>query len=259
MKPELKIPYAKHCETGLLVKAENASLKSQYRCLECERKLLIREGEKRRRHFSHPPTSHAGCSGESLIHKAAKELLKEQVTQELNESGKIYFSQKCVGIEKMGCPKKQRIQRSREIKKWTEVLVEVTHGDFRLDVAIVYGLRPVYGFEVFHKHKVPETKADQLDIKWMELKAEDILNFQPRTPFGYETTEELCLDCENLKRSLTARAPEDARRDEKSKAYNSKIHQCSQVWTTIINQARNLSHRSALKAKCMSSSSGGGR
>ena len=249
MTTDLKVPYAIDCDFEIIVKAANASKSSRYKCLECGQNLTLRDGEKRTKHFAHPPTSHAGCSGESLIHKAAKELLARQIRRELEEHDSFSFQRQCPGVEGFGCKKKQLIHGSRGIKGWTQVLLEVVHGDFRLDVAVLAEDSVVYGFEVFYRHQVPEKKAEKLDIRWMELVAEDILSFKPRIPYGYEKSKELCPDCVDLSESLIARENEDRKRDEKTEAYQRQARRCKEVWRSIVEDAKMISREQMSRKK----------
>lgn len=237
---DLKVPYAIDIVSGLVVKACNASKHTTYSCLECGKPLSLRDGEVNRKHFAHPATDHPGCQGESLTHKAAKEVLARQVRLELEDNGKIFFQQNCAGFEDRSCERQSLITGVQHIELWTEVALEVAYKSFRLDVAVVNGSDVVYGFEVFHRHKVPEPKANQLEIPWMELVAEDILAFKPRMPYGYTESSSLCPDCTELKQYLVARKPEDEVRQKTSEDYLQHARKLQATWRSIIEDAKQI-------------------
>lgn len=238
--PELKVPFAVDGSTGMIVNACNASKSASYICLDCSRPLVLRDGVVKQKHFAHPPTGHPGCHGESLIHLAAKKTLACQIRRELEEAGRIFYQQNCPGIGKKGCQQKSLVTGERSIQSWTEVKLEVAYKTFRLDVAILNGSEVVYGFEVFHRHKVPELKGQQIKIRWMELVAEDILAFKPRIPFGYETSSSLCPDCIELKAYLAARKPEDLKRSKTSEEHSKAAQKLRRTWHGIVEEARNF-------------------
>jgi hypothetical protein len=179
-----------------------------------------------------------------LIHKAAKEVLARQIRLELEDCGRILFQQNCPGLDDKSCRRHSLITGVRQIESWTEVTLEAAYKSFRLDVAIVNGSEVVYGFEVFHRHKVPEPKASQLEIPWMELVAEDILAFKPRMPFGYTESKILCPDCIELQHYLAAREPEDQQCQKTSKAYLDDAVKLQKTWRGIIEDAKKIDRKS---------------
>lgn len=52
---------------------------AEYRCLDCGERLKLRRGDVRAPHFSH--LSESGCSGEGVIHHAAKLELARALTE----------------------------------------------------------------------------------------------------------------------------------------------------------------------------------
>lgn len=243
MPNNLKVPYAIDRMSGNIVKAGLASRSGEYQCLDCKSRLVLKDGQERQKHFSHPPTSNTGCSGESLNHKAAKLLLARQLKRDLESNGKVHFQQYCPGIQGQ-CRSGSLISDSRTIECWTDVELEVAYLDFRLDVAIVNGLDVIFGFEVFHRHEVPEHKSEKLQIRWMELIADDILSFKPRVPHRHEVSKRLCEDCASLQDSLDARKPEDQQRDLATSHYQEEAAGLIKTWGSILNDARKLSRES---------------
>lgn len=243
MSASLKVPYAIDRMSGSIVKAGTASRSREYHCLDCQSRLVLKEGQERQKHFSHPPTSNTGCAGESLNHKAAKLLLAQQLKRDLENNGKVHFQQHCPGIEGE-CKAGSLIPDTRTIACWSDVKLEVAYLDFRLDVAIVNGPEVIFGFEVFHRHQVPEHKSTKLKIRWMELIADDILAFKPRVPYRHEVSKRLCQDCVSLQNSIDERKPEDQQRDLATSHYQEEASRLRETWTSILNDARKFSRES---------------
>ena len=242
MTPTLKVPYAIDCTTGDIVKATNAGKTTRYQCLDCQCSLVLRAGGQRQKHFSHPPTSNSGCSGESLNHKAAKLLLAQQLRRDLNANRKVNFQQYCPGANGE-CKLTSLISDSRPIESWTAVELKIAYLDFRLDVAIMNGSDVVFGFEVYHRHEVPDHKSRALQIPWMELIADDILAFKPRIPHRYEKSKSLCEDCVDLRANLDARKPEDDQRDSATSSYREEAKRLKTTWQLILSKARTISQK----------------
>lgn len=246
MQTNLKVPFAVDCLTGDVVKAGIASRSREYQCLDCQSRLFLREGLERQKHFAHPPTSSTGCAGESLNHKAAKVLLAQQLRRDLESSGKFHFQQYCPGAGDK-CKLGNLVPDMRAIECWTGVELEVAYLDFRLDVAIVNGSEVVFGFEVYHRHEVPEKKSTKLKIPWMELIADDILSFKPRIPHRYEMSKRLCEECVSLRQSLDNRKPEDEQRDSATTRYQEEASRLKRTWRSILTDARKSSRNSQNK------------
>ena len=139
----------------------------------------------------------------------------------------------------------------REIKSWTDVKLEIACKSFRFDVAVVDSSDVVYGFEVFHRHKVPEEKARNIKIKWMELVAEDILAFKPRIPVGYEYSKIPCSDCIELQQYLTEREPDDQIRRKTTEDYVHAAQKLQSTWLDIIEDAKRMDRESQNWLLCL--------
>lgn len=70
----LKVPFAR-CSDGIArhVSAVSDIRQGPFRCLDCNEALTLRQPIKKRRHFAHRPDSK--CTGETALHRYAKELL----------------------------------------------------------------------------------------------------------------------------------------------------------------------------------------
>lgn len=222
---------------GEVVSALTAPKRASYTCLECGGALHVKRGEKRAAHFAHDSDDQTGCAGESVTHMAAKRLLRQQLQHELHEGGLVRWMQHCSGTQG-GCRMRSVLPQTREIHGSWDVREEVTHGRYRFDVAVVVSEQAVFGFEVYHRHLVPEEKAADLDVPWLELVAEDILEFKPRVPFRGSHSEQLCPDCQALLVALKEQQAREAKRSEQTKKYVAEVTQVQEVWKAIMTAAR---------------------
>jgi len=129
-------------------------------------------------------------------------------------------------------------ERRKRLNAWDRVAVEVPYGSFRFDVAIMASAGVVYGFEVYFRHAVPETKASELGVPWMELDADEILRYGPRIPIGAASSGERCPRCQFGLEQVTLRAADDSVRSDVGAAYERESLRVGGVWTDILAVAR---------------------
>jgi uncharacterized protein (UPF0548 family) len=228
----IQIPLALD-HAGELVSALTAPKHAPYTCLECGGALHVRRGEENAAHFAHTAHDAQGCSGESVIHRAAKRLLRQQLEAELARDGQVHWVRHCPGVQ-TPCRMQAVLPEQHHIGPGATVLEEVTYGRYRFDVAVLIGTQVVFGFEVYHRHAVPAEKAAGLDVPWLELVAEEILEFKPRVPWQNGVSPQHCPDCEALQRALLARLARDAQRGRQTQRYVAEVLQVKQTWEEIL-------------------------
>lgn len=233
---DLKVPYAMD-ESGTVVAANAAERGANFQCLECHQPLALRRRQGQRPHFTHLSQALVNCSGESVTHRAAKELLREQVERELKHDNCVYWSVACPGAE-TACSDRVIFERQAQISTWDCVLVEVVHQTFRFDVAIVSNGSVVYGFEVYFRHAVPENKASGLGVPWMELDAEEILRFGPRIPIGATGSDERCPRCQFMHEQMEMRATDNQQRERAETDYQAESSRVQKTWRNVLADAR---------------------
>ncbi|GGO40478.1 competence protein CoiA family protein [Deinococcus humi] len=224
---------------GDLVSALTAPKRAKYTCMECGGNLHVKRGPKKAAHFAHDSEDLTGCTGESVTHLAAKRLLRKQLQAELAQESLVKWMQHCSGAQG-GCRMRSVLPQGHEVQGMWEVLEEVTHGRYRFDVAVIVSGKAIFGFEVYHRHLVPEQKAADLDVPWLELVAEDILEFKPRVPFRGSHSEQLCSDCHALLQALRERQARDAKRGEQTKKYVAEVTQVQDTWKDVIGAAKKM-------------------
>ena len=228
--------------TGHLVSALTAPKRAKYTCLECGGSLHVKRGAQRAAHFAHDHEDPAGCTGESVTHLAAKRLLRQQLQTELEQDTQVRWMQHCPGAQG-SCRMRSVLPQGREVYGTWEVREEMNHGRYRFDVAVVVAGQAVFGFEVYHRHLVPEEKAADLNVPWLELPAEDILEFKPRVPFRGSHSEQLCLDCQAFLSALKERQARDAKRGEQTQKFIAEVNQVQETWASILEAAKDIDRK----------------
>ncbi len=233
---DLKVPYALN-QNGEVIAALTAQKTDNYNCLECGQHLALRRRSGQRPHFTHLPDPLKSCSGESVQHMAAKHLLKEQLEQELAESNHIRYQLNCPGIKGI-CEDKSSHVHYLSVDQWEKVELEVKYLDYRLDVAITANTKPLIGFEVFFKHELPEAKAENLNLPWLELLAEDILEYKPRIPHKSPEKPRLCSQCEKKMALIQRRKKDNSERDDVSNEFYLERERIETAWRNILSKAK---------------------
>ncbi|WP_424950580.1 hypothetical protein [Deinococcus sp.] len=159
----LAVPYALN-DHQRLIRPEGGVLHGSYRCLQCQERVYFKPGKKYRSHFYH--AAGAACTGESVLHLAAKQALVEGLPG-LSELGVL------LPCRRAGCP-------DLHVAVWTlppfdTILAEVPLGSYRLDVALMQQGEVVAAIEVFQTHRIGEQKGQDLTVPWIEVRADTVL------------------------------------------------------------------------------------
>lgn len=229
---ELTVPYALD-EAGAVVAANSAPHAGRYTCLDCRQPLTLRRRRGARPHFTHHGHALRHCSGESATHKAAKAILRHQIEQELREQQRVTWHLACPGAGDHPCRERITFAQHHPVPAWDAVLLEVAHGAHRFDVAVTSNDRVIFGFEVYFKHAVPEEKARNLNVAWLELLAEDILAYRPRLPHPDHHAQSRCRACAARATRLTQRRSDDQARHQVSAEFTAESRRIRQAWQAI--------------------------
>jgi hypothetical protein len=159
----LSVPYAiddQHC----LVRPDQGLLHGSYRCLQCQERVHFKPGKTKRPHFAHAVVT--TCTGESVLHLAAKQALIEELP----------------GLLELGVllPCRRAACEDVHLEVWTlppfdAVKTEVPFGNTRLDIALMHNGAVVAAIEVFNTHRIGEEKSRMLSVPWIEVHAETVL------------------------------------------------------------------------------------
>lgn len=157
-------------EDGSLVRPQDAAVGRSYRCPGCGVDVILRRGELRRPHFAH--RGGEGCSTESTLHRAAKDVLIRVVEEwKAGHGPRPCISRPCSRYDCDGGV----VQ---------DIPDDITHaaaevrlaGSVVADVVLYRGEVPAAVLEVLATSRVGEEKARRFTTPWVELRAEDVLD-----------------------------------------------------------------------------------
>ncbi len=153
---------------GQVTDPAKASATQPYTCLWCHdrvhpvRAYRRRTGQTWRAHFSHAPHSTCAATGEGILHRAAKHLLRQRLLQH-----------RAFGLHLLclDCGREEVLDY--QLRPGWQVNLEVPLGIFRGDVVIQDPEgRPAFAFEIRVTHEVGEEKARGLNCRWAEVDAD---------------------------------------------------------------------------------------
>lgn len=215
---ELKIPCAVD-QAGKIFLPGEAEPGGRYFCPSCGNLVIFRKGEVRTPHFAHKKS--ATCSLETVLHKSAKMLIREAVMRWRHEghaAPMIYRTCKKCGMEQ-GIP----------LQKVDDAVLEYQLDQYRIDVALLAGGKPVLGVEIFVTHEVDEEKFKKLGVPFIELEAlsvlEDSERWHPiRTTLDEFTDEFTCESCREKQERQEKEKQQAKQQAEKEKQQAKKQH-----------------------------------
>jgi hypothetical protein len=94
-------------------------------------------------------------------------------------------------------------------------------------------------------HQVPEEKAEALDVPWLELLAEEILEYQPRLPHRNRHAPTPCPACHVLVERLAKRSEDNRARNRVETEYEAEAQRIGRTWNSILAAAKTHSRISA--------------
>ncbi len=151
-------------ETGEWTHPSNALKNETYKCIDCNEKLILKQGTIRKSHFSH--FSKSTCTyldkpNESQIHKDAKYKLADLLKKRKEINIYIECASNCRGYNHV-----------IKYNKNDEVLVEYRDpkGVYIADVAVINNGTPIYIFEIMNTHRTETIRPEP----WFELDAKEI-------------------------------------------------------------------------------------
>jgi uncharacterized protein YkuJ len=148
-----------------------ANKKDEYICPECNKDLILCQGEIRTHHFRHKvdsvnPCNHYSNPGESQIHKDAKILLKTLLERKIP----ISFIRNCCC-----CKKNEEFEPIPEMTEGSVIELEYSfeyNGLKIADVAYIHDGDIVCIFEIYNTHK---TCSENRQEPWFEINAETLI------------------------------------------------------------------------------------
>ena len=254
------LPYARG-ENGILVSRESVDPDSHesFRCPACDESLSFRREHESvsplgnpflvSAHFAHRPDSE--CSGESVEHKTATELAALA-----GQEGRfrLLIPNEC----NLCCKDDPDALSEVTIPSDDSDLVNLGYGNGRrADTILLFAGKPVFGVEVFHKHKTLPEKAATMPISWAEIMAAEILA-SPRGPwhmvagrlFGEHALQigqsPECLACRKEREKEEREEREESRRAAQAAEVAARIVAAQQEYA---NRQAEQARRDALRAE----------
>jgi len=162
----LKIPIA--CDADKqFVRPTKAEKGRPYFCPACLCKVVFRSGTQKQPHFAHRAST--SCSVETVIHKAAKSLIVQEVTKwKAGPTPAPIVRRKC-GL--CGCP----MPHSLPDKVEGAVVEHRLPDGFIADVALLSGGVAIAVVEVRVHHAIEEEKATRLSVPFIEVEGKAII------------------------------------------------------------------------------------
>ena len=155
--------------TGEYVYPKIANKKDEYSCPECNKDLILCQGDIRVHHFRHKvainPCHHYSCPTETQIHKDAKLLIKTILDKKIP----ISFVRNCC------CCKNNEEFEIPETSETSDVRLEHRfeyHGPKVADVAYIENGEILCIFEICNTHK---TQSENRPEPWFEIDAETLI------------------------------------------------------------------------------------
>jgi uncharacterized protein YkuJ len=186
--------------TGEYVYPKIANKKDEYVCPECDKDLILCQGEIRVHHFRHKVDSVNPCNnynnpGETQIHRDAKLLMKSLLERKIP----ISFVRNCAS-----CKKNEEFEIP-EISETSKILLEHRfeyNGPKIADVAYIDNNELVCVFEICNTHK---TCSDNRPEPWFEINALTLIKTANDSSLSQMRIPcircEKCEDCVNIENS----------------------------------------------------------
>lgn len=168
-----------------------------YICPSCQERVILRQGKIKTAHFAHKVSE--VCNQETILHKAAKHLIVQTISDWKSGKGDIPILQKVCDV----CG--DTIKQPLPDKVQSAVLEHSIDEGFIVDVALMVKGAPAAAVEIRVSHAVDENKAQSMSIPFIELDAHRVIEspniFLPiRDTFNWR-----CHKCENAEKDFIAR------------------------------------------------------
>jgi hypothetical protein len=204
--------------TGEYVYPKIANKKDEYSCPECNKDLILCQGDVRVHHFRHKvainPCHHYSSPTETQIHKDAKLLMKTLLDKKIP----VYFVRNCC------CCKKNEEFEIPETSETSDVCLEHRfeyHGPKVADIAYIENGEILCIFEICNIHK---TRSENRPEPWFEIDAETLIRIANDNCLSQIQIP--CIRCEKC---------EDCVEKEKQQI-KKEINRISSFWTKIFTK-----------------------
>ena len=202
---KLRIPYAKEGDFSVTPKA--AKKQTKYQCPICRNNVFLKSGEIKRPHFAHY-SDDCNLTGETLEHLTAKLNLYNDLKDSIEKGKELIlertFKCKCINSGYLDHTKSIPFSLNSDYKVFTEYKIKIKDEYKIIDVALINNGKPKVFFEIVQSNPLTDEKILFFgDIKWMEVKAQDILNgFKYIKPMKHGNLKKLKCECKSYQKDL---------------------------------------------------------
>lgn len=163
---KFKLPFAIN-GAGRLVAPHEANKCDPYTCPGCAAAVSLHAGKIKAHHFHHQPS--AECSPETVEHALAKRIISTRLREWMQ-------GQAQPPLLRIPCPRCGQLDQHRMGGRFDEVVEEYTLSNgLRPDVVALRDGEPVVGVEVQHTHAVNDEKAGRLGLRFIEVRAGEVI------------------------------------------------------------------------------------
>lgn len=224
--------------SGRVVAAGTAHRDKAHTCVVCRQRVSLRRRRGHRPCFEHNSLE---CNGEKVASTAAKYLLKEQVEDELQVHGEIWWFTKCLGV-KGSCGDRITHKQIFVVDRWDTVELGFQRGRHCVDVAVISRRRIVFAFQLLDTLSMPvRQRTPTLGVPWLMVSVKDVLAFRPRIPVNSPTPSSRCERCSEKVRMLS-NCSSDRRKEEDVK-FSAEARRVAGAWNKILEKAKRDSYK----------------
>lgn len=164
--PQLRVPVALDQHNNL-VRPSSAEQGRRYVCPACREAVIVKKGTIKIHHFAHNATD--TCSQESILHKTAKLLIQQTITDWKSGTGPApRLMRECTICYETG---EQPLPDTIE----TAVLERKLADGSIVDIALCAGQEPKAAIEIKVTNEVDDTKSKRLPVSFIELDGSSVI------------------------------------------------------------------------------------
>jgi len=190
---QLKVPVALNNQNRLCT-PQQATKEHDYICPSCQERVILRQGEIKTAHFAHKVSE--VCNQETILHKAAKHLIVQTISDWKSGQGDVPILQKVCEV----C--ENTIRQPLPDKVESTMLEHRMDEGFIVDVALVVKGIPTAAVEIRVTHAVDEKKAESISIPFIEIDAHKVIE----NPYVFVSIRDSfnwrCHKCENAEKDF---------------------------------------------------------
>ena len=162
----IKFNFAKN-DKGEIIRigsVNEGNRKDNFFCISCEKRLGVRLGKIRRKHFFH--LGKIECNEETYLHKLGKEIFYQNYLNHLKHQKPLFLSYSvkkicnCFKLKDLSCELGVFSKEFNLTERFTQILIEKKEGSFIPDLKLIDNQGNVIFIEIAVTHKCDQEKID---------------------------------------------------------------------------------------------------